>query len=704
MSSYAVVSLKGLHAESLGTYLASLGLLSLVARKWPTARACWKDARFCLVGGPRTLDELLAHICEIGETNTWTDYSKPWDDAKRSDVKKKSSTHTAIWRALEAEEQSLRLFGAHLAIDGRVRMNPLLGTGGNAGKRMFAKGWSDAVSTIRKPPRKWSREVLSNDLGAFLSGGTCKYLDSFQSGSWFGTDNKIYNHGNLSTPLDSGRGRKRPYREGEITPWAMPLACEGLAYLAGGPSRRLGSRRQPSGAFPFVVTAPAPKGEGEAGRVDAEFWAPIWAQPMTDAEVRSLFLRGRAELDGKGATSPSSFATGVMSRGVDAGISAFRRFHLIHTTSQQTFESRLTAVVPVPKADPDSTTIRAIQAVVELHDSLPADRKAGKRWRFAGLRGPLEQALIDFTAATAGEGGTEPAWRLVDEVVSVLARVDRNGTFRRSGARFRLLPGAWAAGLLQRDPPDRESRIALAISSLVATSASGLFVEYRIGARRTGTGPRLEFPESTPARCVWNEVELAANLRATGERRVLEELRSTNPQPPLDATHRLGVDDLNAWLAGEVDEERVRLWLDRLCVFNWSGKENIDPARGLLGSNQVPPAVDGALALYALFRPLASPWLFRKILRESDIQAQPTSTCVQLGRIIAMLRQEDVTGAVEAAVAAYRAAGVPCADFGPMPEGLDSARLVSALVIPVRDDQVHTIFRRWRTPTIAREQ
>ena len=191
MNGLPVVPLNGLSADSLGVYLASLGLFSLVARKWPRVRAVWRNASFCLVGGPPTLEQTIEFVSEIGKTNCWTPYDRPWDKDKKADVAKKTSMQTARWRALEAEERLLPAFGAHLALDGRVRMNPLLGTGGNAGKRDFAKGWKDAIQVIQMPTRKQGREVLDNDLKAFLVGGTCTYLSSFQAGSWFGVANKI---------------------------------------------------------------------------------------------------------------------------------------------------------------------------------------------------------------------------------------------------------------------------------------------------------------------------------------------------------------------------------------------------------------------------------------------------------------------------------------------------------------------------------
>ena len=686
---FTVVPLNGLRTDSLGIYLASLGLFSLVARKWPSVRAVWRSGCFCLVGGPDALEQTVEFVSEIGQKNTWTKYDRPWDKAKKADVKKKTSRQTEHWRALEAEERLLPAFGAHLALDGRIRMNPLLGEGGNTGRRDFAKGWKTAIQVIRNPPRGQNREVFDKDLEAFLDGRACKYLGAFSAASWFGAANKIYNH-----------GTRRPFREGEITPWAMALACEGLSYFSGSPSRQLGSRQQPKGAFPFVTKAMAPRGADEAGSSEAEIWAPIWNQPMTVPELKSLFLRGRVETGGKGAVSAVAFAAGIMGRGVDAGITEFRRFLLLRTTSAQTFESRLATVVPVPTASPDDATTRAIRMIVELCDTLPSDRKDGQRWKVSGVRGPLEQALIDFTASRSSNDRAERAWALVDQMFEALVKVDRNRTFRRQNVRFRLLPGRWAAQLLEEGLPGREARLALAVSSLAGTPTSPKFIAYRLGVKK-GAGARWEFPDSAPARRIWSDTELTENLSAMAERRVMEALQEAGSPPPFDATIRVVLDDMFAWLSGEVDEERMRLWLDRLCVFDWGDKEGA--ARELQHSTAIDahPAIDGALALHALFRPLVSGWLFRRIPSDSGIQADGVSTCASFGRVVAMLRHGDVNAAAEAAQTAYRSKGVTLANFGTLPAGPDPARLLAALVIPVRDKQVLDVFRRWRSPPSA---
>ena len=680
-----VVPLNGLRVDSMGAYLASLGLFSVTTRKWPRIRACWRDACFCLVGGPASLDDVIELVGEVGENNTWTDYSRPWDPDKKSDVKKKTSVRTAVWRAQKADEAELLSFGAHLALDGRIRMNPLLGTGGNAGRRDFQKGWASAVKTIQHLPNGYDRDTLNRDLKALLSGGACKYLGSFKAGSWFGAANKIYNH-----------GTRKPFREGQITPWAMVLACEGLSYFSGGTSRQLGSRRQPRGAFPFVTEAMPPRAEREAGAVEAEVWLPIWDQPMAEPEMRSLFLRGRAEIGGRGTTSAAAFSVGVMGRGVDASVAEFRRFFLLHTTSAQTFESRLANVVPVPRSAESDATTRAVRTVLEFCGALPKDRKVGNHWRFVGLRGPLEQALVDFAANSGGER-VERAWALVDEMFKAAAKVDRNRGFRKRRPRVRLLPVGWATELFESEAPNRETRLALAISSIAETPTCPQFIAYRVGIAAE-RGQRWIFPETVPSRRIWSECELTKNLCAMAERRVVETLKQTHSIPPFKAAISVSINDIAAWLAGDVDEGRVESWLDRLCLFDWNG--NREAALRLQDNfRDDRPPTDGALALYGFLRPLASAWLFERVLADNGIPLQHTPTCRHFGRVMAMLRRGDLSAAVEVARAAYRAAGVALADFGDITTGLDPDRLLAALVIPVRDHQVLPVFSRWRMPT-----
>jgi len=447
---WRVLQVPGLVPDSIGNYLASIGLLVLAERKWTGIRGCWRCDQFLLVNGPADFTSLVAFLVSIAESNGWSDYGRNWGAEQKADTKAKNTETTGQWRSLEAKELELPLFHSHLALGERLSFNPLFGSGGNAGRRDFATGWKKAVSLLAKAKGK-TKELLEDDLSSFLAGGSCNHLDDYSAGSWFSSANKIYNS-----------GTKRPFRNGQVTPWAMALACESFRLLMGGTSRQLGSYRATTGAFPFVTTAAAPESAGEAGRSIGELWLPIWSRPTSVVEAATLFNRGRAEIRGRGAITAPAFSVAILQRGVDAGITEFRRFALFHTTSENTFESCLAVVVPAMKSA-DSALAVALDVALDLRDSLPRDWKKGKRWIYAGLRGPLDRALIELSACP----GPAAKRSLVDALVVALRAVDRNRSHRKHNVRFRLLPAAWTDSLIgEHDEITPEIRLAYAIASI----------------------------------------------------------------------------------------------------------------------------------------------------------------------------------------------------------------------------------------------
>ena len=82
-----------------------------------------------------------------------------------------------------------------------------------------------------------------------------------------------------------------------------------------------------------------------------------------------------------GGWAPAAFAVAITRRGVDAGVSEFRRFALGKTTSGNTFEPRYLGGVPVPTTSANARS-NAFECLLGLIEKLPDDRKEGQRWRF----------------------------------------------------------------------------------------------------------------------------------------------------------------------------------------------------------------------------------------------------------------------------------------------------------------------------------
>ena len=752
------IPISGLSPDSLGNYLASLGLLRLLVSKWPSVRMAWHDDVLHVLGGPPALSDLLDEIVLVATNRGWTAYERGWAAAQKKSTKAKSGQALAIWQA-SAEEAELEMLASHAVAASRVSFNPLLGSGGNAGKRDFAVGWKQAVDalagsgseakkrTIRKAKRNANATEGSSpsdtdqrraELEALLLGRPTAWLmEKLNAASWFSDANKLYNSG------------QSPYREGRLSPWLMALACEGLTFLAGGASRRLGARARSVGAFPFVTRAAAPEVAGEAGRNLGEVWAPVWERPMTLPEVRALFARGRAELRGRGVLTPSAFATAIMRRGVDAGISEFRRFTLGRTTSANTFEPRFEGAFRLPAVDdagPTSTfsaapaigVATALERVHGLIERLPPDRKVGQRWRVTGLRGPMEAATLRLAGAPHS---SEAARAVLDAAVD---RVDRNRSFREARVSWEPLPIEWLPSLFADEQPETEARLALALVSGFPSSRP--LTLYRFGVE--WSYGRFEHAERAPARWVWGPGDLPRVLSVVLARRTLdwekarkEQRRDEDPvrvMMPATCLH------ISRWLDGAVDERLLAKWISRLALFDWrkvralaqpspdrSGadgrpsrntrartrsarqspdRSGADGFRAWRARVWPPPAqqspdrsgADGALCLFGLFQPLFDrhPLLVRDVSSKRDL-LDPKSgarTPAAARTLVGLLRAGHIDAAVRLASSRYASAGTYLARTrSPWSVG-EPERLLASILFPIPDRERAALNERWLRP------
>ncbi len=721
-----VIAIPGLRPDSLGSYLASLGLLRALSRRWPTVRIAWREDVLRIVGGPANLDELLDELMSVATNRCWTPYQREWAEAQKKGTKAKSGMPLAIWQAA-AKEEGLELFAAHAVPHARVSFNPLLGSGGNAGKRAFSDGWTRAMEVLAPPaPKKPSRrneaptekatreeaekkagvaeaERKRGELKAYLLGKPLSWLvEKLNAASWFSEANKLYNSG------------QRPYREEPLSPWAMVLACEGLAFLAGGASRRLGARARAKGAFPFVTEAVAPRGADEAGRDLAEFWAPIWERPMTLAEVRTLFARGRAELHGRGALTPGAFATAVMQRGVDAGVSEFRRFALGRTTSANTFEPRyegtfrLASAASVPSRSPhlsETALTTTLERIVGVIERLPRDEIAGKRKRFIGLRGPVEAALIRLAAKPAE---AQAARELLDAVTAALDRVDRVRAFRERGVSWVPLPIEWLPSLFADEAPGVEARLALALVSGFPRSRP--FALYRFGVEWNEGRWQFDHPGPPPARWVWGPGALQRVLSAVLIRRILDwETAATASGEEQEADRDpipAACADVSHWLDSLLDEELLARWTSRLALFDWRFMSR--EVRALARPSPSVPECDGSLLLFGLLRPFFDrrPLNLRGDPAGRDVfGSEAGARTPGVARALAnLVRVGRLDAAVRLALSRYAVARTPLARTNAPWNVADPERLLASLLFTISSEERSFLVERWLRPQRNKEE
>lgn len=711
-----VVSTPGLIPDSLGNYLASLGLLCVMARKWPQVRIAWRGDVLQVVGGPATFDELLDELCRVAGQRAWSPYERKWTVAQKKSTKAKSGEELAQWRAT-ASEQELSIFDAHAVAASRVSFNPLLGSGGNAGKRAFSEGWQKVVEALAgvqpSKPRKNETETQKEkrlekdrksaeeygtqrrtELKAWFNGMPVSWMfEKLNAASWFSNANKLYN---------SGQGA---YREGRISPWAMALACEGLEFLSGSASKRLGAKARARGAFPFITYALAPRGQGDVGHDLAEFWAPIWGRPMTVQEARALIARGRAEIFGEGARTPAAFAGAILHRGVDAGIQEFRRFVLGRTTSANTFESRFEGSFRLPleslpvvddSQSHDLHVANVIDCVLSLIERLPADRDQKGQPRFVGLRGPIEEASVAFAASPHD---SEAAREMLDAVVASLNRVDRNRSFRAKQVQWKPLPIGWLPALFGNEPPPVEARLAMALVSGFPRSLP--FTLYRFGVE--WKYQRFQHPEQAPARWTWRAGELTRTFGAVLVRRTLDwetEAKRDADFVPARILLPARLSDVCDWLDGDTDDDLLNRWLARLALFDW--RQAPQEVRDLAVRDASEVDSNGALAMFGLLRPLFDllPLSVRTNSRAHDLlERKSGARTPALARSLAnALRTGQADVAARMAEGRYAMARTPLIRTATPWRIADNDRLLAAMLFAVSGCSRSILIQPWLRP------
>jgi CRISPR-associated protein Csx17 len=721
----SVVPLAGLHLDTLGHYFAALGLLRLIARQWPSVKGCWRNGIFHLVGGPKDFSEVESFVLGVGANTKWSQYTINRPENAQNDSPEKKTNDLALWLANDTGEIEATLALSHIVAGKSRAFNPVFGTGGNAGNRSFIKGWEKACDTVKAatPKVKKSKKrtntceipsdlpaeiptAAKQDLSSFLNGGTCSLLADYGAACWFSDANKKYNFSPDS-----------PFREGQITPWAMLLACEAFPLLVGATTRQLGTAREGTGAFPFVTKAAAPENEKEVEILTGEFWAPVWSRPLSLAEVSMLYKRGRAEANGRGAITSSAFATAILQRGTDTGLTEFRRFSLLHTTSAQTFESRLASIHSLTttyKADTAQT--RAVSSIIRFRDALPRDFKKGKSWVYRGLQGPIDTALVRLSASGNNEDLLrENSWALLDTVFASLIKTANNKTYREREPVLELLPVSWAVSLLQKEfELTPEIRIALALATLQAGTQKkdsgsdevrmcGLpapFFAYRVGVVPilNNKWSRVRIDKNTPLRVEWGERPLTENLIAVIRRRVAVEAQAQS-QPPFKTQLTLPLADVFAFLNNEIDEAALNRWLDRFLFFDWSFLQTAerDTFSTLLRPAKYSSigALHAAEALFCFLRPLFHAYTFTQIQHEQKSGKTPTAS--MLRPFVALLEQGDTAAAVSAAQGRYKSLLIETADFGETEFTLSNPRrLLATLLLPASPTAVDKHFSRFQ--------
>ncbi|MBI3465362.1 MAG: type I-U CRISPR-associated protein Csx17 [Planctomycetes bacterium] len=719
-----VVKLDGINTDSLGLYLAGLGILSVVSQKWPNIRGCWHNGRFALVAAALSINDIEAFVAAEWQPRH---YERWWSAAQKRDTKARSSLN--LWAERnDCAADEVRVLDAHIVPLSRNQFNPILGTGGNVGKRDLAKAAINARKLLESSDSaSWLHGTLTGTQSVALP-------DFSNGGTWFVYANKTFN---------SGQGW---YREGKLSPWSFLFALEGALQLAGGAHKRLGSRARPYAVFPFVSDPASPVSAGEVGMTKGEFWAPLWAWPATTIEARLLFQRGLARLGGNAVKAPHEFAVAALAAGVDAGITEFARFELRQTTSSQVYEAIPRPHIRVGISSKDANIESSIELVARREashllmeliesrwlDRLPFEpRDAKQRGKYVGLRGPIESAILSLSE----QPGEAERWQeLLLRLAEAQFRVDRNKRHRERCWPLPLLSHEWFSRAWPTDQRCDEIEMAAAIASITVNPSPenlrrraslpafpllinvfGVDVQARL-ARRARMHFTIRFPKASAQRRVWHFGDPLRVLIGVAQRRLVDAADS-------DAMLTTGLYPCSARIIDRLlsadpvfDLELVTKWIPALTLINWScaqydlrpkertehgegGQESTEGRSDQRTESQDSSVCDGISLLDALFRPFFQPGKLkigrrqnRRLLFDPAKEQLPAPAVSR--QVFNLIRQGALDAAFDIARSGYRAAQVQTVPR-PVSLDVDPLRLAAALLVPMRADDLQFRFNRW---------
>jgi CRISPR-associated protein Csx17 len=666
----SVVHCYGVNTDSLGHYLSGLGLIAALTKALPNIRAAWKDGHLVVVGKDLSLDRIKQYLL-----TDWrpTSYHRWWAAVQKQDTNAKTSANLQRERNRRSAAE-VQLLDAHIVGTSKNYFNPVLGTGGNIGKRDLAKLSSDASILISTKPAqaiKWLDTTLNGDTAADLP-------DLSGAGTWFVFANKSFNSG------------QSWYREGRISPWSVLLALEGTRILVGGVNRRLGAYSRPYAVFPFIAEPSRPNVVGEIGSSKGEFWAPLWERPATMTELRSLFQRGLAQLGGRAARAPHEFAVSARRAGVDSGVSEFVRYEFRQTTSSQVYEAipRQRIAVQRDESKPQNSGQGPNDAdlIMQLIESgwmgrLPFEpRDSKQRGKFAGLQGPIEASIISVS-----EKPDDPQkWRhLLQLLAATQFRIDRNRSWREKCAALQLLHPAWFMRAWPDHVPE-EVRIAQSVASIgVSTHAPLLTNIFGVAQERNGT---LFFPKARPQQAVWNSGDPVPLFIQMVHRRLID--ASPTDEIPFHALCPCPRGLVNSFIAGVLDVEMIARWIPPLALIDWSKAES-----GSTHGYEDQSALDGDALLHALFRPFFHSGAIR-VRKEVFFPENKRPRAGLSMHLYHLLQHGSFNEAVQVASNAYRAAGhVIVKTSGDI--HIHGDLISAAILIPMMSKDVSSGIERW---------
>ncbi|MCS4505188.1 type I-U CRISPR-associated protein Csx17 [Arhodomonas aquaeolei] len=541
---------------------------------------------------------------------------------------------------------------------------PLLGTGGNDGRLDFTNNFMQRVvaviDTATGEPSPGAAGWLEEALFASATPGlpTSK-VGQFAPGD-AGGPNQV-----------SGFEADKPL----VNPWDFIFMLEGALLFAAAATKRLEGTERSGVSYPFTVRATgAGSGStatGDEGNARAEFWAPLWPDPVGLPELSALLAEGRATLGRRPARDGLDFARAVSRLGVDRGLTSFQRYAFLMRSGKAYFATPLNRISV--RRNPGADLIDELDTHRWLSRFRSHARREGAH-RVLSLARRLEDALFELATSRDDEGPV--VRRLIVVLGEIQLYLARSPKARDNCPPVPRLSAQW---FLRADDGSPEMSIAAALAGLHARDAKGawrLRLRHYLAPERGGHTP--EWDDQADHAVIWHAgARIEDNLAGVLARGLLETTRGGFPDKPLYSPRTAPLDDVADWLNGNLDDRRLARLLPGLALVD------IPKGYGHSTTRSLPLP-----AAYRLLKPLFC--TDEQLLRTEKI---PAETHLPLPREIPRrLHSGDVAEALASGLRRLRAAGIRTGLHAINPGHRDGRRLLAALMIPIADSALKSLW------------
>jgi CRISPR-associated protein Csx17 len=553
------------------------------------------------------------------------------------------------WRGPHAEWLSAAVV---LGEGGDLEWPSLLGTGGNDGNLDFTNNFMQQLGSLFDV--KSDHGQLSDSAKSLLSdalwSSPANHLKSAAIGQY---QPSSAGGANSSTGFDGGN---------LVNAWDFVLMMEGTVLFTCRATRRLDPNAFSKASAPFAVR-PHAAGFATPGSEKAqrgEQWMPLWRQPATLADLRTMLGEARIQLDRQPANRPIDMARAISHLGVARGVEAFVRYGYLERNGQSTLAVPL-GVVQV-RHHSCAYLIDDLAAWLDRVQRLSRDKNAPTRLVHA------ERRLADAVFAALTHDHTPDRWQAILLAAAEIESLQSTGTGIDAGPIPALRPD-WVSGV---DDNSAEFRFALALGSAAASYFKDKpsdpirhhVLPLELGARRFRTvdkrlvnDPRVVASGRNP---------LGALAEIVG-RRLIEAAQSGQRRSRLVSAPGCGarLDDLAQFLNGQLDLDKILGLARALMALRWEKWTYKSAPKGRT-SAIAPDEAWLAVRLCCL------PW---KLDSDIDIPADE--------RIVRLLVSGDAVRAIEIARQRLHAVGIRPPFQAGVTDAESARRWAAALAFPI---------------------